>query len=370
MSDTTPPPEIPFTPVPRARRRLTPARQRQFIAALARTGLVAEAAEVVGVSVAALEKLRYSEKGQNSKQGLSFRAAWDAARGCEAARKARSARRRDKNRMERQRLEQARLEQDRRDRDARGADRADGHAGHVPHAFRLSPPDPSVHSSGAYSADPNSANPHSGDPLSDHSGHLASRSSRPSRRTSRAAFTGPEPHPDDPLLGFRPFLHRCPRRNSITPDRQRAFIAALAASGSVTQAARAIGASVEALYNLRARGGAEEFAAAWEKAIDLGIARLEDTALARAIEGELRPIVARGEIIGEYRVHNEGLVMFLLRNRRAARYGPPALRPAPEEMSEQDVIDSINEKLDRAREQMRRAEARKAGELPEDGFAD
>ncbi|WP_230291299.1 hypothetical protein [Croceicoccus sp. Ery5] len=357
MSDTTPPPEFPFTPVPRARRKLTPARQRQFIAALARTGLVAEAAEEVGVSVAALEKLRYSPKGQNPKGGQSFRAAWDAARGCEAARKARSARRRDKNRMERQRLEQARLEQarleqDPRDRDARGPDGADGDAGHVPHAFRLSPPAPSVHSSGAYCADP----------LSDHSGHLASRSARPSRRTSRAAFTGPEPHPDDPLLGFRPFLHRCPRRNSITPDRQRAFIAALAASGSVTQAARAIGASVEALYNLRARGGAEEFAAAWEKAIDLGIARLEDTALARAIEGELRPIVARGEIIGEYRVHNEGLVMFLLRNRRAARYGPPALRPAPEEMSEQDVIDSINEKLDRAREQMRRAEARKAGE--------
>jgi hypothetical protein len=352
MSDTPPPPEFPFTPVPRARRKLTPARQRQFIAALARTGLVAEAAEEVGVSVAALEKLRYSAKGQNPKGGQSFRAAWDAARGCEAARKARSARRRDKNRMERQRLEQAR-----RARDARGPEREDGDAGHVPHAFRLSPPAPSVHSSGAYCADQYSA-----DPYSDHSDHLASRSARPSRRTSRAAFTGPEPHPDDPLLGFRPFLHRCPRRNSITPDRQRAFIAALAASGSVTQAARAIGASVEALYNLRARGGAEEFAAAWEKAIDLGIARLEDTALARAIEGEVRPIVARGEIIGEYRVHNEALVMFLLRNRRAARYGPPALRPAPEEMSEQDVIDSINEKLDRAREQMRRAEARKAGE--------
>jgi hypothetical protein len=54
----------------------------------------------------------------------------------------------------------------------------------------------------------------------------------------------------DPLLGFAPYLHKQPRRNSITPDRQRAFIAALAASGIVTQAARAIGASLEALYKI------------------------------------------------------------------------------------------------------------------------
>ena len=89
MSGTPPtqsaPPEIRFTPVPRARRRkLTARRQRQFIEALARTGLVSEAAEEVGVSVAALEKLRYSEAGQRAVRGLSFRAAWDAARGCEA----------------------------------------------------------------------------------------------------------------------------------------------------------------------------------------------------------------------------------------------------------------------------------------------
>ena len=72
-----------------------------------------------------------------------------------------------------------------------------------------------------------------------------------------------------------------------------------------------------------------------------------------------RPIVARGEIIGEYRVHNEALVMFLLRHRRAARYGPPAERAAPPEPSEREIIDSINAKLDRARDQMRLREARR-----------
>ena len=337
------PPEIRFTPVPRARRRkLTPRRQRQFIAALARTGLVAEAAEEVGVSVAALEKLRYSEAGQRAVRGLSFRAAWDAARGCEAARKARAQRRREGR--ARDGLGTAgpglagRDSARRMTGDERAGSGDDMHAG---------------------SGGPVQGASHGASHFGPGAFRLSCGSANPSQRTSRAAFTGPEPSPDDPLLGFRPFLHPCPRRNSITPDRQRAFIAALAASGSVRQAARAIGASMEALYNLRARGGAEEFAAAWEKAIDLGIARLEDTALARAIEGEMRPIVARGEVIGEYRVHNEALVMFLLRHRRAARYGPPAERAAPPERSEREIIDSINAKLDRARDQMRLREARR-----------
>ena len=331
------PPEIRFTPVPRARRRkLTPRRQRQFIEALARTGLVSQAAEDVGVSVAALEKLRYSEAGQRAVRGLSFRAAWDAARGCEAAKKARAERRRSGRRLAGRGVA------------GRGGcgdgGFADGHfADGGRGTLRDGPPE----------VPPEFA------PKVPEAFRLSCSSAHPSQRTSRAAFTGPEPSPDDPLLGFRPFLHPCPRRNSITPDRQRAFIAALAASGSVRQAARAIGASVEALYNLRARGGAEGFAEAWEKAIDLGIARLEDTALARAIEGEVRPVVARGEIIGEYRVHNEALVMFLLRHRRAARYGPPAERAAPPERSEREIIDSINAKLDRARDQMRLREARR-----------
>ncbi|MEZ5744514.1 MAG: hypothetical protein R3D89_12530 [Sphingomonadaceae bacterium] len=56
--------------------------------------------------------------------------------------------------------------------------------------------------------------------------------------TSRTAFLAEEPHEDDPLLGFAPYIHKQPRKNSITPDRQRAFIATLAATGIVTQAAR------------------------------------------------------------------------------------------------------------------------------------
>ena len=131
---------------------------------------------------------------------------------------------------------------------------------------------------------------------------------------------GEPPAADDPLLDFAPVPHASPRRNSIGPERQKKFIAALAASGIVTQAALAIGASTDALYKLRQKPGAEGFRAAWDKAIDRGVQRLEDCALQRAIEGVDKPIVSLGKVLGWHKVHNEGLVMFFLRNRRPERF--------------------------------------------------
>ncbi len=137
---------------------------------------------------------------------------------------------------------------------------------------------------------------------------LVCKSVRPSRRTSRTAFTAPVPEPDDPLLAFVPYAHKQPRGNSITPVRQRAFIAALAASGIVTQAARAIGASLEALYKLRQRPGAEGFAAAWDEALRLGAERLEHCALERALaEGwEHDGSAGRGDALLIYLLQRRG----------------------------------------------------------------
>lgn len=129
------------------------------------------------------------------------------------------------------------------------------------------------------------------------------------------------PDEDDPLLSFAPVPHKQPRRNSIGPDKQRAFIAALADCGIVTEAARNVGKNLEALYKLRQRPGAEEFRKAWDLALDRGVARLESCALARAIEGEERPVVSRGELLGWDRKHDNALVQFFLRQRRPDRYG-------------------------------------------------
>ena len=112
---------------------------------------------------------------------------------------------------------------------------------------------------------------------------LATRKT-PRQATSAVAYTpAPEPEEDDPLLAFAPFIHPAPRRNSITPALQRRFVATLAATGIVNQAARSIGKSMEALYKLRHRPGAEGFAAAWDEALAWGADRLEDCALERAL---------------------------------------------------------------------------------------
>ncbi len=148
----------------------------------------------------------------------------------------------------------------------------------------------------------------------------------PRQATSAVAHIAAPPADDDPLLSFTPVPHVAPRRNSILPDLQRAFIAHLAATGIVSEAARHIGKSMEAIYKLRQRPGAEGFREAWDAAVDRGVARLESGALARAIEGEERMVVSSGKLIGTEVRHNEALVMFFLRNRAPARYGSAAER--------------------------------------------
>lgn len=120
----------------------------------------------------------------------------------------------------------------------------------------------------------------------------------PRQATSAVAHVSAPPEEDDPLLRFAPYLHTAPRRNSITPDLQRRFVATLAATGIVKQAAKSIGRSLEALYKLRHKPGAEEFAAAWDAALTRGVQRLEDCALERAIQGTATPIVSGGVLLG------------------------------------------------------------------------
>ncbi|BDI61501.1 hypothetical protein [Qipengyuania nanhaisediminis] len=152
----------------------------------------------------------------------------------------------------------------------------------------------------------------------------------PRQATSAVAHTAAPPSPDDPLLTFDPVPHVAPRSNSITPDLQRAFIAHLAATGIVAEAARHIGKSLEAIYKLRSRPGSQGFRAAWEAAVDRGVARLEAGALARAIEGEERLVIAGGEVVGTEIRHKDALTMFFLRSRLPQRYGAHAASGALE----------------------------------------
>ncbi len=117
-----------------------------------------------------------------------------------------------------------------------------------------------------------------------------------------------------PLSDFAPVPRRTARHDGWTPERQRAFVAALADTGSVSRAAAQVNMASEGAYQLRRQPGAEGFRAAWSAALDFGVARLKDIALERAVEGALVPVLTGGRLIGYRRVFNDRLLMFCLRH--------------------------------------------------------
>lgn len=138
-----------------------------------------------------------------------------------------------------------------------------------------------------------------------------------------------------PVLDFAP-VPRKYRFDGWTVARQRAFIAALADTGSVRAAAHRINMSSEGAYYLRRQPGAEEFAAAWAVALDHGVQSLADIAIDRARDGVAVPIFWKGEQVGERRCYDTRLLMFILRHHQPARYG--ALRPLPPGTRHPDTV--------------------------------
>lgn len=116
-----------------------------------------------------------------------------------------------------------------------------------------------------------------------------------------------------PLPDFTP-VPRKYRHDGWTPERQKAFIAALADTGSVTRAAAMVNMAQVNCYTLRRAPGAESFRRAWEAALDFGVARLKDIAFERAIDGYLVPVFVGGKLLGFRRKHNDALLMFCLRH--------------------------------------------------------
>ncbi|MBU0669396.1 MAG: hypothetical protein KKG32_04915 [Alphaproteobacteria bacterium] len=122
------------------------------------------------------------------------------------------------------------------------------------------------------------------------------------------------------LPAFTPVPRRKQRSNGWTPAVQCAFIEALADTGSVSSACRAVGRADHGAYLLRRHPEAESFRAAWAAALDLGVQRIEDVAMERALHGVEVPVYSYGKLVGSRTVHNDRLLMFLLRNRAPERF--------------------------------------------------
>lgn len=88
------------------------------------------------------------------------------------------------------------------------------------------------------------------------------------KRAPHNSRNGPKASPpavsDNPALpAFEPVPRKF-RHDGWTPDRQKAFIGALADTGCVTRAARYVNMSPEGAYRLRRQAGSDSFRRAWE----------------------------------------------------------------------------------------------------------
>ena len=164
------------------------------------------------------------------------------------------------------------------------------------------------------------------------------------------------PSPAGELPPFTPVPRQCNRHDGWTPDRQRAFIEALADTGSVAAACKAVDMSERGAYHLRRQPGAEPFRAAWERALDLGVQRIEDVAMDRALNGVEEPVYSYGELIGTRTRYNDRLLMFMLRNRAPHRFTDGGAKGL-------NAVDAA--KLDRLKKQWRKEweDERRAGDV-------
>jgi hypothetical protein len=122
------------------------------------------------------------------------------------------------------------------------------------------------------------------------------------------------------LPPFTPVPRQGNRHDGWTPERQRAFIEALADTGSVAAACKAVDMSTVGAYHLRRQPGAEPFRAAWQAALHLGVSRIEDVAMDRALNGVEEPLYSYGKLVGTRTRYNDRLLMFILRNRAPERF--------------------------------------------------
>jgi hypothetical protein len=122
------------------------------------------------------------------------------------------------------------------------------------------------------------------------------------------------------LPAFTPVPRQCERHDGWTHERQHAFIEALADTGSVEAACKAVNMSQSGAYHLRRQPGADSFRAAWLAALQLGVCRIEDVVMDRALNGVEEPLYSYGKLVGTRRRYNDRLLMFILRNRAPERF--------------------------------------------------
>jgi len=120
---------------------------------------------------------------------------------------------------------------------------------------------------------------------------------------------------------------RGPGRAPMPKVKVDAFFHHLGRTGSVTLAADRAQLRRSSLYQRRQDD--EEFAERWAQALDLGVERLQDNAMNRAMNGTEKPVWRNGQKVGAIRQFDNRLLQFLLKAHRPDLYGDRGKAAAP-----------------------------------------
>ncbi len=134
------------------------------------------------------------------------------------------------------------------------------------------------------------------------------------------------------------------RHDGWTPEKQASFLRELAASHSVSAAARSVGLSRQSAYALRAKLKGEPFDRAWAAALLCRFDALAEAAMERALNGVEVPHYYRGEMVGTSRKYDERLTVALLAMRESFR---PALPRYPTDPAAAYQADEFGPLVDR-----------------------
>ncbi len=125
------------------------------------------------------------------------------------------------------------------------------------------------------------------------------------------------PDPDGVVIEFVAVPRQRVRRRGWSEERQRAFIAALCRCASVAAAARSVGMTPRSAYRLTDAPGADGFVAAWDQAIEIGMARLRVDTLDRSLHGSYVPVYRRGKLVKVEHRRNDRLAIAILGGRHS-----------------------------------------------------
>ena len=167
-----------------------------------------------------------------------------------------------------------------------------------------------------------------------------------------------------PVIPFEPVPQARRRRVGWDAERQRAFIALLARLPSVGQAAKAVGMSRRSAYKLLDKPGAEQFAKAWDMALNFGMDRLRSSSVSRCLDGgDFVPVIRKGKMVRVEFRRNDGLAIALLsgQGRDADHYRRGAQRRWRQKR-EFEAADDARARAESAREEAQRAYLREADE--------